>query len=75
MPFGMAISAELGSRTGSLQLIASVPRRHALDCSKCTGQGNASKRLLPAKPRVFVDYVTDALRQQGIAKRYSASVC
>lgn len=33
-----------------------------------------SKKLLPAKTRVFVDYVTDALRQQGIAERYSASV-
>ena len=31
-----------------------------------------SKRLLPAKTRAFVDFVTDAFRRQQLAKRYSA---
>jgi hypothetical protein len=34
MLFGMAMSVELGKRTGSLQLIASEPSRHALLPSK-----------------------------------------
>jgi DNA-binding transcriptional LysR family regulator len=31
-----------------------------------------SKRLLPAKTRAFVDFVTDAFRKQQVALRYSA---
>ena len=31
-----------------------------------------SQKLLPAKTRAFVDFVTEAFRQRGLAKRYSA---
>jgi DNA-binding transcriptional LysR family regulator len=31
-----------------------------------------SQKLLPVKTRVFVDFVTEALRSQRLAKRYSA---
>ncbi|MES2351643.1 MAG: LysR family transcriptional regulator [Pseudomonadota bacterium] len=31
-----------------------------------------SQKLLPAKTRAFVDFLTEALRQQGLAQRYSA---
>lgn len=32
----------------------------------------SSQRLLPAKTRAFVNFVTSAFRQQQVAKRYSA---
>jgi DNA-binding transcriptional LysR family regulator len=33
----------------------------------------ASQKLLPAKTRVFVDHVTEAFRQQDLARRFSAN--
>jgi hypothetical protein len=33
----------------------------------------ASTKLLPAKTRAFVDYVTKSLRSQRTAKRYCAT--
>jgi DNA-binding transcriptional LysR family regulator len=32
-----------------------------------------SKKLLPAKTRVFIDHVTDAFREQDLARRFSGS--
>ena len=34
----------------------------------------ASRTLLPAKTRVFIDHVTEAFRQQRLAERFAGSL-
>ena len=34
----------------------------------------ASRTLLPAKTRVFVDFVVEAFRQQRLAERFAGSI-
>jgi hypothetical protein len=43
-------------------------RRHRVGC------GGASRTLLPAKTRVFVDFVAEAFRRDRLAERFAGSL-